>query len=149
MNTIGEHNVGRYQEIQHSLQQFREIGGGWVVGGGGGVVGDVCVCVCVGGGGGGGGGGSNPKYKPQQIPKLKCFSSRQLPLPNPLKLILGVQTPSISHSKSQNLNVSRLVNCLYPIHWSQVLSPEWRYSWSNANRRCSNYIWVINKVIAY
>ena len=123
MNTIGEHNVGRYQEIQHSFQQFREIGGGVGVGGLWVGVGGllvmcvcVCVCVCVWGGGGGGGGG---------------------------------QTPSISNSKSQNLNVSRLVNWLYPIHWSQVLSPEWRYSWSNANRRCSNYIWVINKVIAY
>ena len=29
---------------------------------------------------------------------------------------------------------------LCPIHWSQVLSWEWRCSWSSANRRCSNYI---------
>ena len=40
-------------------------------------------------------------------------------------------------------------SCLCPIHWSQVLSREWRCSWSNADRRCSNYIWVINKFIAY
>ena len=46
-------------------------------------------------------------------------------------------------------------NCLCPIHWSQVLSREWRCSWasptnwSSADRRCSNYIWVINKFIAY
>ena len=39
--------------------------------------------------------------------------------------------------------------CLYPIRWSQVLSWEWRCSWSSADRRCSNYIWVINNVIAY
>ena len=35
------------------------------------------------------------------------------------------------------------------IHWSQVLSWEWRCSWSSADRRCSNYIWVINSFIAY
>ena len=40
-------------------------------------------------------------------------------------------------------------NCLYPISWSQVLSWEWRCSWSSADRRCSNYIWVINNLIAY
>ena len=39
--------------------------------------------------------------------------------------------------------------CLGPIYWSQVLSREWRCSWSSANRRCSNYIWVINNLIAY
>ena len=34
--------------------------------------------------------------------------------------------------------------CYYPIHWNQVLSREWRCSWSSADRRCSNYIWIIN-----
>ena len=29
-----------------------------------------------------------------------------------------------------------------PIFLSQVLSWEWRCSWSSADRRCSNYIWV-------
>ena len=38
---------------------------------------------------------------------------------------------------------------LCPIYWSQVLSWEWRCSWSSADRRCSNYIWVINNLIAY
>ena len=38
--------------------------------------------------------------------------------------------------------------CLWPFHWSQVLSWEWRCGWSSADRRCSNYIWVINKFIA-
>ena len=38
-------------------------------------------------------------------------------------------------------------SCLYPIRWSQVLSWEWRCSWSSADRRCSNYIWVINNLI--
>ena len=40
-------------------------------------------------------------------------------------------------------------SCIYPIRWSQVLSWEWRCSWSSADRRCSNYIWVINNFIAY
>ena len=40
-------------------------------------------------------------------------------------------------------------SCLYPIQWSRVLNREWRCSWSSADRRCSNYIWVINNVIAY
>ena len=39
--------------------------------------------------------------------------------------------------------------CLCPIYWSQVLSREWRCSWSSADRRCSNYIWVINNLDAY
>ena len=30
-----------------------------------------------------------------------------------------------------------------------MLSGEWRCSWSNADRQCSNYIWVINNLIAY
>ena len=40
-------------------------------------------------------------------------------------------------------------SCLYPIRWSQVLSWEWRCSWSSTDRRCSNYIWVINSLTAY
>ena len=40
-------------------------------------------------------------------------------------------------------------SCLCPIHWSQVLSREWRCSWSSPDRRCSNYIWLINNLIAY
>ena len=40
-------------------------------------------------------------------------------------------------------------SCLCPIHWSQVLSREWRCSWSSADRRCSNYLWVIHNLNAY
>ena len=40
-------------------------------------------------------------------------------------------------------------SCLCPIQWSQMLSWEWRCSWSSADRRCSNYIWAINNFIAY
>ena len=44
-----------------------------------------------------------------------------------------------------------LLSCgrLCPIFWSQVLSREWRCSWSSADRRCSNYIWVIDNLIVY
>ena len=38
---------------------------------------------------------------------------------------------------------------LCAIYLSQMLSGEWRCSWSSADRRCSNYILVINKSIAY
>ena len=30
-----------------------------------------------------------------------------------------------------------------------VLGREWRYKWNSADRRCSNYIWVINNFIAH
>ena len=40
-------------------------------------------------------------------------------------------------------------SCLCATYWSQVLSGEWRCSWSSADRRCSNYIWLINNLIAY
>ena len=33
--------------------------------------------------------------------------------------------------------------------WSRVLSREWRCSWSSADRRCSNYIWVIDNFMTY
>ena len=39
--------------------------------------------------------------------------------------------------------------CLCPIHWNQVLSREWRCSWSSGDRHFSNYIWVIKNCIAY
>ena len=40
-------------------------------------------------------------------------------------------------------------SCLCAIYWNQVLSREWRCSWSSADRRCSKYIWVVNNVILY
>ena len=36
-----------------------------------------------------------------------------------------------------------------PIHWSQMLIWERRCRWNSANKRCSNYISVINNYIAY
>ena len=53
-----------------------------------------------------------------------------------------------SNPKTQMFLVSPCT-CLYPIHWSQVLGWEWRYSWISADQRCSNFIWVITNYIAY
>ena len=39
--------------------------------------------------------------------------------------------------------------CFCATYWSQVFSGEWRCSWSSADRRCSNNIWVISNLIAY
>ena len=55
------------------------------------------------------------------------------------------QIANKSRTKSQNLNVCRLVLQLplpTPLE-PGILSREWRCSWSNADRRCSNYIWMI------
>ena len=60
------------------------------------------------------------------------------------------QTSNICNTTFQNLNVSGLLLQLYcPIHWSQELNRESRCSWSGTDRRCSNYIWVINNSIVY
>ena len=40
-------------------------------------------------------------------------------------------------------------SCICAIYWTQLLSREWRCSWSSADRRCSNYIWVIDNFMAY
>ena len=45
--------------------------------------------------------------------------------------------------------LQKVENYLRKIYWSQVFSGEWRCSWSSADRRCSNYIWVIKNFIAY
>ena len=56
---------------------------------------------------------------------------------------------NISCTKFQNSNVSLLGLQLSLFNiLKQVLSGEWRCSWSSADRRCSNYIWVINNFIA-
>ena len=57
------------------------------------------------------------------------------------------QIYNIRRTKSQNLNLSRLVLQLYCLIIET--SKEWRCSWSSADRRCSNYIWVINNFIVH
>ena len=41
-----------------------------------------------------------------------------------------------------------LCSFLCPIHWIQVLSREWRCSWSSADRPCPNCVWMINNFVA-
>ena len=59
----------------------------------------------------------------------------------------------VSIISAPNPNTSKILvlscGCLCRIPWSQLLSREWRCSWSSADRRCSNYIWVIDNFIAY
>ena len=62
---------------------------------------------------------SNPQYKLHQIKNLKFISF----------LILQIIF-------AQSIQ-------------SRVLSWEWRCSWNSADKRCSNYIWVINNFIAH
>ena len=65
-------------------------------------------------------------------------------------VITYCKVSKIRRTKFQKLNVlASACSCLCTIYWSQVLNGEWRYSWSSADRRCSNYIWVINNLIAY
>ena len=60
------------------------------------------------------------------------------------------QTSNKRGAKYQNFNVSRLVlQVFFPIHWSQMLTWEWRCSWSSSDSRSSNYILVINRFMAY
>ena len=63
------------------------------------------------------------------------------------------EVPSILQYKILNPQALTfpISSCSYlcPIHWSYMLSWEWRCSWSSADRRCSNYIWVISNFIAY
>ena len=57
---------------------------------------------------------------------------------------------NISRTESSTLTVSRLVLQLsFPNPMKPGVSREWRCSWSSADRRCSNYIWVIDNFIAY
>ena len=59
------------------------------------------------------------------------------------------QTFSMTRIKSRHLNISRLVLQLsLPNPLKPGVNRQWRCSWSSADRRCSNYIWVINKFIA-
>ena len=61
------------------------------------------------------------------------------------------QTSNIRPTKSPKLKwfSSRLAVVFAKSIEAYVLSLEWRCSWSSADRRCSNYIWVINNFIAY
>ena len=75
--------------------------------------------------------------------KISCVYASYLDYTNTLS----------SHSSCTNPKTSMFLIsyccCLCPIHWSQVLCCKWRCSWCSPDRRCSNYIWVINNFISY
>ena len=73
---------------------------------------------------------------PFKAPNVTAFSYRK--------------ASSINRTKYQHLifPVSSC-NCICPIDLSQVLSRQWRCSWSRVERRCCNYILVINNYITY
>ena len=73
----------------------------------------------------------NMKVKVGQWPKFNV---------NIIKSLIKV-TPNL---KTQMFLISSF-SYLCLIHWIQVLSREWRCSWSSADRRFSNYIWVIQQ----
>ena len=57
------------------------------------------------------------------------------------------QTCNTRRTFSQNLNVSRLALELSLSNPLNVLSRGWRCRWSSSDRRCSNYIGVINNLL--
>ena len=83
----------------------------------------------------------------------RWYASFHQPPESLYKVCLVQQQKSSLHcitSPSWGESISdRSCSCLWAIYWDQVLSGEWSCSWSSADRRCSNYIWVINNFIAY
>ena len=61
------------------------------------------------------------------------------------------QTSKTSRKTSTKLKMFLVSSCSCncPNNWSHVLSRQWRCSWGGADRRCSNYILVINNFISY
>ena len=58
------------------------------------------------------------------------------------------EMPLVCHLSVVTMFLASSCSCLCPIHWSHVLIREWRCSWSSTDRRCSNYMWVINTCIS-
>ena len=83
----------------------------------------------------------NVWYKPLQEPMMASWMLKEAHTLKPLRW----DAPNNKTYMFLILSCS----CLCPIHWYQVLSREWRRSWNSADRRCSNYIWVINNFITY
>ena len=103
------------------------------------------------------------KVQPFSLKKMhvKMSSAKWRPSCLGLNVLMGPCLPwgmiltnrkisNIRRTKSQNWNVSRLVLQLpLPNPMKPGVKSGWRCSWSSADRRCSNYIWVINIFIAY
>ena len=91
-------------------------------------------------------------------PRTSSLSPPQEPS-NVWKLLCGTfgnqdrkycQATNIKCTKSENLNVSRLILQLsLPIPLKPGVKSRMKCSWNSTDRRCSNYIWVINNFIAY
>ena len=47
------------------------------------------------------------------------------------------------------MSLASFCNCLCRNYWKHMLSQEWRWSLSSADKRCSSYIWMINSFIAH
>ena len=86
-------------------------------------------------------------FNPSSHELSECITNHCLS--NALQIVeIYCQTSYISapNPKTQMFLVSSC-SCLCQIHWSQVLSREWRCSWSSTDRGCANYIWGINNFI--
>ena len=80
------------------------------------------------------------------VPSMTWNNITELLLPYTYMINIYRQISNISRTKSQKSQVFLVssCSCLCPIHWCQVLSREWRCSWSSTDRRCSKYNWEIN-----
>ena len=68
----------------------------------------------------------------------------------PTSILIYPQTFSTRRTKFQNLNASRHVLQLSLTNrLKQGVKSRMRHTWSSADRRCSNFIWVIKKFIAH
>ena len=90
----------------------------------------------------------------QIVIKERNYSKMKFPLQHEMKFPFNLNYRKISnirHTKSKNSIASRISLQLvfFATYWSLVISGEWRCSWSCADRQCSNYIWLINNLIAY
>ena len=95
------------------------------------------------------------EYFPQSHPKppvrwlntmeFSCYWTKIVPQCHTTVKLLIYGAPNPKTQMFLNSSCS----CLWPIHWSQALSREWRCCWGSTDRRCSSYIWVINNFITY
>ena len=99
---------------------------------------------------------SFPKVKLHSVGHKPVGAMQILPIKTLTQSVAGEQLGGyhqISNIRCTNPQtyMCRVSPCshLCAIYWSQVLSREWRCCWSSVDRRCSNYIWVINNFIAH
>ena len=76
---------------------------------------------------------TNYRFLPMHTPWRVCVKSLIWDAPNP-----KIEMPLVSAS-----------SWLCAIYWRQAFCREWSCSWCNTVRRCANYTWVINNLIAY